>query len=821
VTASQPRSLPLRVAIAAGEALDAWLLRLARRNEVPAQWLLSDLGLDELVRIKSSRILVAGLSAEQLRRIEQQAGLATGALDTAVLQHCTPAGWRALPGSRFCPQCLREPDAHWLIRWRLPYTFACLRHHCLLAGYCPACQQVPHSRWSPVTGQVDAHWCTLRPLTGELCGADLREHPLHRLDPDDPRLDAQRWIHARLDTVTDPDAAGQLQDLHLLAQRFRRRLRPADLEHLGEATVAAATEYRRIRSRNTNYIKRVFETDVTAAVATQAVQLLSASTPASLFARFRPLIREAAPNDRPRTLSRNSLAAFTAALQVRLLAACDPHLTSGDRLRYRSTTPTPRLPDPTSATAAADRARHLPEYLWREWIIRFSPGAGLSSDSIATDIPAALLLPGNPTSNRAASTELTAWRANTGPTLSLLAEQYPDTLTALCALADYLDVHGSPIDYRRRRALFTDIAMNWQQWEDLCDRADIHPGQQTRHLNGCRHVFAQLTGANLANTRHRLAFHTADDRNEYVTGFQRELSLALRDALHGYGLDILRTAGIDEPLTWSPPSDCIYGLRLPGREPDDIDLDAVGDLVDRQGLSITAAADELRVTTTHIRYALSLRERLGASRKRRRAARTSATLPSNKRIYVDPDYLRDQTEIHQRSSTEIARDLGLSAGTVIRNLVEYGIARRPQGSAGNPAHSRTYPDLPTDVRLAVEGQQYGWLRLRRFQQLVAYPTLDIARQALGTHVGTLSSQIARLEADIGKPILKRGHVGRPMTPTEHGQALLALLEQPRVAQLLDQYAKPIRGWRADDPRRLQPDRYALRRRNEVRNAGTT
>jgi hypothetical protein len=47
-----------------------------------------------------------------------------------------------------------------------------------------------------------------------------------------------------------------------------------------------------------------------------------------------------------------------------------------------------------------------------------------------------------------------------------------------------------------------------------------------------------------------------------------------------YALAILRAAGVDEPLTWSPPSDCVRGLHLLNREPYDIDLNAVGDLVE-------------------------------------------------------------------------------------------------------------------------------------------------------------------------------------------------------------------------------------------------
>jgi hypothetical protein len=851
VTGFLARSLPLRVGIEPGEALDGWLLRLAQRNQIPAQWLLGALGLAELVRTKSCRVLVRGLTADQLRRVEQQTGLAPGALDTAVLHQYHPAGWPALPGSRFCVDCLREPETRWPIRWQLPYTFACLRHRSLLAGYCPACQQAPHNHWSIRTGTVDPHHCTLRhPTSRKICGTDLRDHRRHKLTPDDPRLAAQRWINTRLDAIDDPDTAGQLHDLHALAQWFRKRTAPTGFD---DATVTAAAEDRSRRRSNTDRRKQALETVVTAAVTTQAVELLTITNSDELFTRFRPLISNTAPSD-PRRLdvSHRNLATLTSALTTRLLAACDPHLHASDRLRYRTTT-TPRLVDHQSGAVAANRARHLPEYLWPEWIIRLRPAAGSFTDTIATDIPAALMLPGNPNPNMTATTELTAWRNSSSRTLNQLADRYPDVLTALVALADYLDTHGSPIDYRRRRALFTDITMDRQQWEENCYSADAHPGQATRHLNARRYLFSLLTGANLANTRHPLAFPNAGDKHDYLLIFQRELTTPLREALHDYAHTILRWARIDEPLTWTPPGDLVTGLTLPGREPDDIDLVAIDHLINQQRLPATAAADKLGVTTEHIRYAISQMHRPGKTNgkntppaSRRLRERAAALLTAeffqreyldagkdlrtieaetgihrkllanhakalgieltdvrtmNKPIPIDPDWLREQAEVHQRSSAEIAAELGLTPETVRRNLARFNIARRPQGFAGMPSHSRTYPDLPDDICRAVEGPRHGRLRLRRFQQIIAYPSLNVARRALGSNLATLTNQIAKLETDIGKPLLNRGRPYRPMTPTEHGQALLALLQQPRVAELLDQYAKPLRGWRPDDPRR--------------------
>ncbi|WP_374227332.1 TniQ family protein [Streptomyces sp. AC512_CC834] len=42
-------------------------------------------------------------------------------------------------GSRFCPACLEETGGRWQVTWRLGWSFACIRHHVLLADRCPAC----------------------------------------------------------------------------------------------------------------------------------------------------------------------------------------------------------------------------------------------------------------------------------------------------------------------------------------------------------------------------------------------------------------------------------------------------------------------------------------------------------------------------------------------------------------------------------------------------------------------------------------------------------------------------------------------------------
>ncbi len=52
-------------------------------------------------------------------------------------------------GSRFCPACQAGSGGRWQLAWRLGWSFACTRHHVLLADRCPACLRTPRLRAHP------------------------------------------------------------------------------------------------------------------------------------------------------------------------------------------------------------------------------------------------------------------------------------------------------------------------------------------------------------------------------------------------------------------------------------------------------------------------------------------------------------------------------------------------------------------------------------------------------------------------------------------------------------------------------------------------
>ncbi len=165
---------------------------------------------------------------------------------------------------------------------------------------------------------------------------------------------------------------------------------------------------------------------------------------------------------------------------------------------------------------------------------------------------------------------------------------------------------------------------------------------------------------------------------------------------------------------------------------------------------------------------------------------------------IDPDWLREQAVTHNRTNGDIGAELGLSHETIRRRLKDLDIAGHAFGSAGHVVTNLRHPELPHDIRRAVEGQRNGWQRLHRFQQMLDYPSMNSAAQALGLHMQNLNLQIQRLETDIGARLLHRApHRYAPMVPTARGQRVLHHLAQPAVRELLGRHATanahPTRG----------------------------
>ena len=343
------------------------------------------------------------------------------------------------------------------------------------------------------------------------------------------------------------------------------------------------------------------------------------------------------------------------------------------------------------------------------------PARGFAPGPFRSTIAACLLLPGHP--GRATGTAITALHAYrsalaTGAVLRALADGGHDTvLTAISCLAGYLDTCGSPIDYQRRRDLIPAETITAGQWRDLCYGAAAHPGEARRHRDAQRYLFQLLTGADLHDPRHALAFTTGNDYSHYQA-FAGTLPTGLRDALHGHAAGLLHDLGIGEPLTWAPPPGCCARLTLPGPEPDDIDLDAVSHLIITGRLPVTDAAARLGTTTGHVRLALEHlprparqwgRSAAPPTWQRQQHARAILTREFFEREYIAAGknlrQLEAETGIPRRFLTQVAREHGITM-TGVRGPAPAGPCPLPgpdltgqhPGTGSPPARRARRPD---------------------------------------------------------------------------------------------------------------------------------
>lgn len=874
--AQAERSLPLRVAITDGEAFDSWIEALARRNGMPVAALLPALGFAPGA-LYAHHALLAGTPAPVLRRIERQSGLEPGRLDAAVLEHYDRIGWPKMTGTRFCPACLADTDGRWQLRWRLPWIFACQRHRLMLVDTCPGCGLTPRRRQAGATGLHPAASCPNLIRRGQTCATDLRAVTALPLPAGDQLLATQSWISAHLDTLDadGPDAdtaAGAevsdtlttLNDLNAIGQWRRLQSRAEDYRPFGPQAVEAFTQYYargQHRPHPRHPLHHAF-TDglLVGAVATFARGLLTATSAPDILTDLRPLTMPLPGSFQSRYRQQTTRfgnyyqwKTLSPAAQARFLTALDAELAPADRLRYRSCSPTPRLPQPTSGITER-RARHVPQLLWADWAVRFTPNHPCGHpDALRAALAVCLLMPG--TFDRNQSTlaahlhERHAVRHRMGSViLGRLVEQCgTGVLIALCRVADYLDEHGVPIDYQRRRALITADLLTEQQWKDLCRDTMTHPGKgeerggPARRLQVARrYMFQLLTGADLSSPAHKLAYRDSADRNRHLNAVQT-MSTPLRDALHRHAADRLARLGIDEPLTWSPPASLAAGLELPGREPDDINLDRLHHMVIVQHHSLRAAAREMGTTLAHVRHAVeqlqrdpgpwaARTEQARHQRERRRrelltrefferevtragksrstlrdetgipikeltryANQVGVSLIGHRLVHIDSDWLAEQYLTRRRSFSGIAEELGLDADTVAHHARRYGIPSRVPGVQSHPDLITTLdPTLPQDIRRAVEGQLHGWQRLRRFKQVMAFPSMNAAAAQIDADLSALILQFNRLEHDVGAHLFHRSTPTTPQRLTPRGARLLDALEDPRVRELLERHGHPPR-----------------------------
>ncbi|MFI1989106.1 LysR family transcriptional regulator [Actinoplanes sp. NPDC020271] len=411
------------------------------------------------------------------------------------------------------------------------------------------------------------------------------------------------------------------------------------------------------------------------------------------------------------------------------------------------------------------------------------PLNGVNADVVGAAIPPAILLPGNGSVRSKSAQNFFGWGLKSSRPLEVLASFDVDVLRAVCALADYIDEHGSPIDYERRRAIFTDVVLSRTQWEDICFRAEEHPGRDQKISYARRFVFQLLTGADLRDPSHSLAFTSITDKSLYLQRFEQNLSSSLRMRLREFAMMLLSRQGIDEPLTWSPPPDCVAGLRVPGRL-GDVAPSAIEDAIRKRNKSISAVAKEYGITAEHARYLL-----------------LQTDVPTKPPIKWTPSLSR------QRADVILTRDFfelehskgGKSLLTLIAEtrLPKYLIVEKASAlgfdvcrTPGQSEKHRRLKELPMIIKSILEMDPAAVDLLAWFQKCVEYPSFSAAEAALGCGEGGLGQRMRKLEALAKEPLFRVSAKGaRSSKLTAAGELLAVAAQRTEVVGFVRAYSR--------------------------------
>jgi hypothetical protein len=310
--ASGIRTLPIRVAPVSGEALDSWLEAVAHRYAVsfvsvllahgftgnhrwPGWWLsLPDEDIDRVavaagVDTKVVRAMTIERYPCDLRQRDDQRHRVDGVL------------WVRRGNSRFCPDCLRDTGGRWQVAWRLTWSFACVKHGCLLADRCLDCgsaqrRLAAHARDIPPPG----HRCRGVVFPTLACTADLTRTDVLLLSAAHPVLDAQRAVddlladrplHLGLYRGVSPSCRRMLCDVKLLTQWIFTSVAQTEVDrHLPADIGTAVAQHRRSTGwphgaawRSARTMPSALDTAVGVVIALKILAVMNVSAATAMF----------------------------------------------------------------------------------------------------------------------------------------------------------------------------------------------------------------------------------------------------------------------------------------------------------------------------------------------------------------------------------------------------------------------------------------------------------------------------------------------------------------------------------------------------------
>jgi hypothetical protein len=572
------RSLPIRVAPLPGEAVDSWLEALAFRMHSSWGDLCETVGLSHHRHTRGPLTRLAPQEVDRLACVTGTDGDVVQAMTLNSVSAAVGAGptargsiesllWMDGGRSRFCPRCLAENDGRWNLHWRLRWTYACVRHRCLLADCCPGCRQTQRTRCLPLDRIPTPNQCCRKTSDGQhfqarSCGTDLTAAAALPLPHAHIALAAQDFILRGLETgyadfgiyrTAPVTPATLLADLAALGGRILAYATGDEItRHLPESVLHFPRELDATRpARRRPGVTADARSADSATAVSAAWPVLSKSTISEAGQRLRWLIGS---SRQQRVAVRASTLGWGRGVSTSLiavqLAALSPFLSPSDQLRYRTCARTPAMPwEPTPL----HRAVSVPSMMWPRYSLCLRCD-GIGHQQLRRALSVALLIVG---SHLTLAHAVRALGSVTSPhTVSRILQHlersadWRESAQLITDLAEYLDRHPAPIDYARRRRLSTADLLPVDVWLSVCRQIGVRPGRGIRHRLARCWVHERVTGLPARTSM------WADDSPEFRTklaDFPLLLSAELSTAIHEYALDFLRVQGItDEPVQWTP-----------------------------------------------------------------------------------------------------------------------------------------------------------------------------------------------------------------------------------------------------------------------------
>lgn len=699
-----PDRLPITVTPLPGEALESWIAAYARRLHTTGSDLIAHLGLD------GSRIahMALQLHDHEAVALERATGVSRQALAAMTLQPhdglaiaITP-GRRALAArfpagrfgnarTRYCPQCLAHDDGRGPVAWRLPWSFACPLHQVLLLDFCPACRRPPRiwnaRRLGPRTGAA----CTRdNPVTSARrggCGTDLTAAGAVPLPAGGLVMEAHQHLASLMTSPpgSRPAALTQLRQVYATAWRALRGLHAIP----GQAPPAVHAVLAEIGAALPGRDGAEPGDDARSAGvgATLACLALDETRPCheELFGWILQADRSLMKN-RQYVPGIGAVARRWAwcgpGMVTKVLGGLDRDASLHARLRYASATPRPRWPA-LPAGAITRRAAMVPAMLWPGWTLRLLPRVPGGADddaphsarcsSFRRGCASFLLLPGGPPQlNFERASPLLGNRSHVTDRDAVERIIYRERdltplASVLAQLACALDEHGSPIDYGRRRALFTgpeSVTLDLDAYTRLRLQHGWSRSYAPRLAVMRWYLLVLLTGEHPAIPGTRKPF------SWYCTGFRYSAPGPLRAFLHQQAQASLTRHGITEPATWEPPANWVTWEGWPGTDPASLPGADLAAVLAGTG-SVHEAASALGLTPEHVRLCCEI-----AGAGPRPATANGLPVSPARAEVLTPARLRGLYEHQNLPMTDIAAMVGCATATIRRLLKIDGVPQR-------------------------------------------------------------------------------------------------------------------------------------------------